>query len=330
MITLNANKFIGTLTNLIAYTRALDTQDTRGLDRLLNVFRGANLPTGDGLVIRSTGIPAVTDLDTANSTILTVVKPTIKEQYIPIREYKKVQITINEYLMRNAFQRQEAMGELIGLILKSMYTAEKIYLYDRIIGNNTYGLSAIADGNYTTNTDVSATGLATSFAVTPTGLDISTANSASDKLAVRTYNTKLFVRTLIATIKKIERGGYNSLNGIKSLVGRDNLICVMTDAMLASIDVDLMATLLNSEYLNDPIKIDIVTIEEWKGSTANDATVVLMQKNGYQYGFFYEVTTSFFDPSNLNTNNWLHFAYYSGIVESGIAGTITVTDMGFE
>ena len=106
----------------------------------------------------------------------------------------------------------------------------------------------------------------------------------------------------------------------------------MTDEMLASLDVDLMATLLNSEYLNDKIAIDIITISGWgDGATlAQVSTVLIMQDNGYQYGFFYEVATSFFDPSNLNTNNWLHFAYYSGIVESAIAGTITVTNMGFE
>ena len=333
MITLNVNKFIGTLTNLIAYTRALDTQDTRGLDRLLNMFRGANLPTGDGVIIRSTGIPTVTDLDTANSTILTVNKPIIKEQYIPIKEYKKVQITINNYLMGSAFTRPEAMGELIGLILKSMQTAEKLYLYEKVVGStegdDAYGLSSLADGKLTGNSDVSASDLSLSFEIEAEGLDISTAQTATDKLAVRTYNTKLFVRKLIEQIKGIEKGVYNSLNGVKSLTARDNLVCIMTDAMMASIDVDLMATLLNSEYLNDPIKIDIITITGWLGESP-DNRVLLLQKNGYMYGFYYEVTTSFFDPSNLNTNNWLHFAYYSGIVESGIVGTITVTNMGFE
>lgn len=337
MITLSANKFIGTITNLIAYTRALDTQDTRGLDRLLNRFRGPNLPTGDGYVIRSTGIPEVTDLNTASSSILTVVKPLIKEQYIPIQEYKKVQITINNYLMRGAFTREEAMGELIGLILKSMQTAEKLYLYDRVLGiessgDSLNGLSSIVENELGQgNADTMSTDLTLSFEIEVTGEDISQATTPSEKLAVRTYNTKAFVRKLIATVKQIERGYYNSLNGVKSLVARENLVVIMTDEMLASLDVDLMATLLNSEYLNDKIAIDIITIGEWnENMTKGDNTVLIMQNNGYQYGFFYEVATSFFDPSNLNTNNWLHFAYYSGIVESAIAGTITVTNMGFE
>lgn len=343
MITLSANKFIGTLTNLIAYTRALDTQDTRGLDRLLNQFRGPNLPTGDGYVVRSTGIPEVEDLDTANSSILTVKKPVIKEQYIPIKEYKKVQITVNQYLMRGAFVRTDAMAELIGLILKSMQTAEKLYLYNRVLGianrddENSYGLTALADnifgvGGETKNSDISNSDLSKSFEIEITGESIGSATTPSEKLYSRTYNTKAFVRKLITTVKQIERGYYNSLNGVKSLVGRDNLVVVMTDEMLASLDVDLMATLLNSEYLNDKIAIDIITIPSWRGDTnyADDATVLILQKNGYQYGFFYEVTTSFFDPSNLNTNNFLHFAYYSGIVESGIAGTIKVNNMSFE
>ena len=351
MITLSANKFIGALTNLIAYTRALDTQDTRGLDRLLDMFRGPNLPTGDGYVVRSVGIPEVTDLDTANSTILTVVKPEIKEQYIPVKEFKKVQVTINNYLMKGAFTRPEAMGELIGLILKSMYTAEKLYLYDRVLGvidenEKSFGLTSmleidapgLAAGR---NEDIGLGyvdgSLTNSFKISITGIEETDDMSATERLSARTYNTKAFVRELIATIKRIERGEYNSMNGVKSLVGRDNLVCIMTDDMLASLDVDLMATLLNSEYLNNPIKVDIITISEWKVNSVEetfsfikDSTVLLMQKDAYKYGFFYEVATTFFDPSNLNTNNWLHFAFYSGIVLSAIAGTITVDNMSFE
>lgn len=324
MITLNANKFIGALTNLIAYTRALDTQDTRGLDRLLDTFRGPNLPTGDGYVVRSTGIPTVSDLDTANSSVLSVVKPTVLEQYIPVKAYKKVQVTINDYLMRGAFNRESAMGELVGLILKSMRTAEKLYLYNMVVGNATSGLSGLAvganlSGDEALSFNINITGIADSDSVTP-----------QERLSARTYNTKAFVRQLIATIKRIERGEYEGMNGVQSLVGRDKLVCIMTDDMLASLDVDLMATLLNSEYLNDPIKVKIITISEWKNEASKDSTVLLMQDDAYIYGFFYEVATTFFDPSNLNTNNWLHFSYYEGVVKAGIAGTITVTNMGFE
>ena len=324
MITLNANKFIGALTNLIAYNRALDTQDTRGLDRLLDTFRGPNLPTGDGYVVRSTGIPTVSDLDTANSTVLTVVKPTVLEQYIPVKAYKKVQVTINDYLMRGAFNRESAMGELVGLILKSMRTAEKLYLYNMVVGNATSGLSGLAVGANLTEDE------ALSFNINITGIADSDSATPQERLSARTYNTKAFVRQLIATIKRIERGEYEGMNGVQSLVGRDKLVCIMTDDMLASLDVDLMASLLNSEYLNDPIKVKIITISEWKNEASKDSTVLLMQDDAYIYGFFYEVATTFFDPSNLNTNNWLHFSYYEGVVKAGIAGTITVTNMGFE
>ena len=324
MITLNANKFIGSLTNLIAYNRALDTQDTRGLDRLLDTFRGPNLPTGDGYVVRSTGIPTVSDLDTANSSVLTVVKPAVLEQYIPVKAYKKVQVTINDYLMRGAFNRESAMGELVGLILKSMRTAEKLYLYNMVVGNATSGLSGLAVGANLSEDE------ALSFNINITGIADSDSATPQERLSARTYNTKAFVRQLIATIKRIERGEYEGMNGVQSLIGRDKLVCIMTDDMLASLDVDLMATLLNSEYLNDPIKVKIITISEWKNEASKDSTVLLMQDDAYIYGFFYEVATTFFDPSNLNTNNWLHFSYYEGVVKAGIAGTITVTNMGFE
>ena len=324
MITLNANKFIGSLTNLIAYNRALDTQDTRGLDRLLDTFRGPNLPTGDGYVVRSTGIPTVSDLDTANSSVLTVVKPTVLEQYIPVKAYKKVQVTINNYLMRGAFNRESAMGELVGLILKSMRTAEKLYLYNMVVGNATSGLSGLAVGANFSKDE------ALSFNINIAGIADGDSATPQEKLSARTYNTKAFVRRLIATIKRIERGEYNGMNKVQSLVGRDKLVCIMTDNMLASLDVDLMATLLNSEYLNDPIKVKIITISDWKNEASKDSTVLLMQDDAYIYGFFYEVATTFFDPSNLNTNNWLHFSYYEGVVKAGIAGTITVTNMGFE
>lgn len=329
MITLNVNKFIGTLANLIAYSRAFDTQDTRGLDRLLNKFKGPNLPNGDGYVVNSVGIPEVTDLNTMVSSVLTVVKPDVKQQYIPVKEFKKVQVTINRYLMRGAFIREEAMGELIGLILKSMQTAEKLYLYNVVIGKATTesgsGLTGLAVGKVGEGNNLS-------FKETLTGIEETEDMTPTERLDVRTYNTKLFVRKLIATVKRIERGEYNALNGLQALVGRDNLVCIMTDDMLASIDVDLMATLLNSEYLNDPIKIDVITISEWKDETGaiGDNTVLIAHNEAYKYGYFYTVATTFFDPSNLNTNNWLHWSYYDGIVDAGVAGTITVTNMSFE
>ena len=97
MITLQANAFLGALTNLIAYVETLDLFELDKLE-LNKICKKNDVRYGSGKVIRSADIPSVTNMPTS-STLLTVVSPTVDEQYLPVTKMKTVQLTINEYLM---------------------------------------------------------------------------------------------------------------------------------------------------------------------------------------------------------------------------------------
>ena len=95
-ITLNANKFVGTLSNLICYTFYKDNYHLGdNIDALLNAFRSDDTINGDGKLVLTSDLPVVKDLVVNTSTLLTSVPPVIQEQYIPVTKFKYIQLTVN-------------------------------------------------------------------------------------------------------------------------------------------------------------------------------------------------------------------------------------------
>lgn len=311
MITLNQNIFVGTITNLIAYSIYHDNYRLGDdIDRLLEIFRSDDVPMGDGKVVHTADLPTVVDLNPNTSSLLTVTKPVLQEQYIPVSEYKKVPLSINEYLLRGAFTDEGALGLLASYLINTMQIAKKLHMYNRV-------RSAI----YTVfhhNTGE-----------TLTGKTIATTDTAVESNAKRTYNTNLLYRALIRIIKQAGKGLNTVVTG-GSDVGdelvcydrADNLVAIISDGMLASLDVDTLATLLNSNEITRNVPIELLTMdfgnifdpEEESVEDIGQGTVIIMSKDKVQYGFFYQVATQFFDASNLNTQNWLHFSDYCGQV----------------
>ena len=128
-ITLNANKFVGTLSNLICYTFYKDNYHLGdNIDALLNAFRSDDTINGDGKLVLTSDLPVVKDLVVNTSTLLTSVPPVIQEQYIPVTKFKYIQLTVNRYLMRGGFEDEYAMATLISYLLNNMRVAKRLQL----------------------------------------------------------------------------------------------------------------------------------------------------------------------------------------------------------
>lgn len=302
-ITLNANRFIGTISNLIVYTKYYDRfRYSSDVDDIINVFRSDDAINGDGIIVRTADLPPVVDLS-ETSTLLSVQKPTMTEQYLPIKEFKKIQLTINEYLMRSAFENEYALANLIGYLLDTMRTAKNLYLYSAILTDINNALA----NNYVK--EVNLTGFAK--------ITGSEATAVEDN-ARRTSNANLLYRTIIAQVKQLGIGGYSHEVGGGNKVVYDRperIACIVSPEVYASLDVDSLATLLNSSIITKDIKFNFIVANI--GTNAPQGSVVLVSKDAYQYGFFYQLSTSFFDASNLNTNHFLHFAWYGGAISEG-------------
>lgn len=315
-ITLNANKFVGTLSNLICYTFYKDNYHLGdNIDALLNAFRSDDTINGDGKLVLTSDLPVVKDLVVNTSTLLTSVPPVIQEQYIPVTKFKYIQLTVNRYLMRGGFEDEYAMATLISYLLNNMRVAKRLQLKSDI--ENV--IAKILTNNPTTQT---VTGLAKPTD-NPTAVELN---------AVRTYNTNLIYRTILTVIQMLGLG--YELNVTDVTTGNDtfeayerpdNIVCLVEPSTMASMDVDTLATLLNSNKITQKINVNFIENE-----AIDDGKVLVLSKDKIQYGYFYQVATSFFDASNLNQQDFLHFSYYCDQIERAPAVLIECTNFHIE
>ncbi len=315
-ITLNANKFIGTLSNLICYTFYKDNYHLGdNIDALLEAFRSDDCVNGDGKLVLTSNLPVVKDLVVNTSTLLTSVPPEIQEQYIPVTKFKYIQLTVNRYLMRGGFEDEYAMANLISYLLNNMRIAKRLQLKSDI--ENV--IAKILTNNPTKQTVI--------------GLAKPTANPTAVELnAVRTYNTNLIYRTILTVIQMLGLG--YELNVTDVTTGNDtfeayerpdNIVCLVEPSTMASMDVDTLATLLNSNKITQKINVNFIENE-----AIADGNVLVLSKDKIQYGYFYQVATSFFDASNLNQQDFLHFSYYCDQIERAPAVLIECTKFHVE
>lgn len=315
-ITLNANKFVGTLSNLICYTFYKDNYHLGdNIDALLEAFRSDDTINGDGKLVLTSDLPMVKDLAVNTSTLLSSVPPVMQEQYIPVTKFKYIQLTVNRYLMRGGFESEYAMANLISYLLNNMRIAKRLQLKSdieavitEILANNPTTLKVAGLSKPTTN---------------PTAVELN---------AVRTYNTNLIYRTLLSVIQKLGLGYELNVTDkasdndtFEAYERPDNIICLIRPSTMASMDVDTLATLLNSNKITQKINVNFIENE-----TIADGKVLLLSKDKIQYGYFYQVATSFFDASNLNQQDFLHFSYYCDQIERAPAVLIECTNFHIE
>ena len=315
-ITLNANKFVGTLSNLICYTFYKDNYHLGdNIDALLNAFRSDDTINGDGKLVLTSDLPVVKDLAVNASTLLTSVLPVIQEQYIPVTKFKYIQLTVNRYLMRGGFEDEYAMATLISYLLNNMRVAKRLQLKSDIEAV----INEILTNNPTTQT---VTGLARPTG-TPTAVELN---------AVRTYNTNLIYRTILTVIQMLGLGYELNVTDkttendtFKAYERPENIVCLVKPSTMAAMDVDTLATLLNSNKITQKINVNFIENE-----AIDNGEVLVLSKDKIQYGYFYQVATSFFDASNLNQQDFLHFSYYCDQIERAPAVLIECTNFHVE
>lgn len=299
IITLSVNKFLGTLTNLIAYSQTLDTLEDGELNRLVASCQDINVDNGNGKVVLAADVLTVTDLPEA-STLLSVSKPTVSEQYVPVTDYKVVQMTINKYLMRGAFVEEGAMSGFIAYLMSVMKQTKQIYLYNEIVKKYK---------NYTP-TQATQTVSVPLYALA----DADTVAIREQKL---TYNSNAMYNALIMVLTEMgaDTTAYNDA-GFTEVIDYKSLKFVGNSYFNTQMLINTLATLLNSDKITEAQKwSETIIIPQGK---LNDTATIgwLGHKKKIQFGYFYNVATSFFDASTLNQNNWLHFSYYMDEIDA--------------
>lgn len=301
MITLSANKFLGTITNLIAYAEVANTLDRGRVGEFINSFQSRNVENGDGKVIRAADLLSAKDLG-STSTLLETNLPTVNEQYIPVENYKVIPMTINQYLMRGAFVDESQLATFVGYLQGVMEATKVATLSDAILTE----LAAYTPTQATQTVSVDM-------------FDVSTLNDPAQREAAERYNAKALQKALINTLTAMgfPTAKYNDL-GYKEIIDNRSLKLVVKQSENTDMVVDSLAYLLNSDKITDAQKWGetfAVPDEQFEGKDLDENVVAwLMDRKKVQFGYFYQVATAFFDGSILNENRWLHFSYYIGTV----------------
>lgn len=301
-ITLAVNKFIGTLTNLIGYAQVADTLERGELDRFVSSCQDVNVTHGDGKVVMSVNVMNVTDLPT-NSTLLTSVPPDIREQYIPVDAFKTIQTTVNKYLMRGAFTDEYAAANLYAFIREAMESTKRIWMYNVLVGK--YNAYDPEQASQTVTVDL---------------IDITGITEPTEIKAAKTLNTNTMYERLIQVLTEMgaDTTAYNDL-GLTEVIDYKSLKFVANSYFNGQMIVNTLATLLNSDLITEAQKwSSTYVIPQGKFTEANKNTVIgwLGHNKKIQFGYFYNVATSFFDASTLNQSDWLHFSYYCDEVDA--------------
>lgn len=300
MITLNVNKFLGALTNLITYVEVADVLKLDTL-KLNKICKKNDIKYGDGKVIRSADIPTVANMPTV-STVLTTVSPVVNEEYISLSGFKTIQLTINKFLLRGAFLNEYELGDFTSYLLKTMRASKQAHIFDQLVNLiDTY-----------TPTNAEQTKTITMF--NTTGL-----LDPMQLQMAQTYNTNAFIKELLKVQAKLNTP-YNKFNDNSQteIISNDDMVLVATDELSNDLLVDTFAKLFNSGKITEKFQYGESVVIPSDLLTNLGATFLcyLAHKDKFQYGYAFEVATEFFDPSTLNVNNFLHFAYYIGSVKA--------------
>ena len=319
MLTLSANKFLGTLTNLLAIVETADTFESgNGLYRMLELFRSTDIDRGAGKVVNAVDVLTVEDLD-LNRSPWTIKAPTVSQQQLDVDAYKVVPLSLSRYLLKGAFADDAALAYFIGYVRAVMQKTKDIYLYSEL-------LKMIFTWYLDAGSDLSAGQTIT------VGLTKYTGSDPAKALEYDRINANAICKALIKFIKEIggaDSDSYNEL-GYTEIVDPKSLVFVVNSAFDTELVVDTFASLFKSQEIKDRFDwgetVPVPTGKILAGLTAagslqpatdtDECIGIVAHADKFQYGFMYEVMASIFNPANLTDQDFMHFSYYMGAVKA--------------
>ena len=306
-LTLSANAFLSSLTNLIAYTFVVPTFKDGDMGEILARCKYDDATTGDGVVFRTAGVGAAGNLNIAASSLLSVNTPSgATEQYLPINNKRVIPLTINKKTLTQAFVNETGLSDYINETLRGMEIVKKFDIFSTLVGS--------IDGY--TPTAVNGTETVHVF-------DTSALTDPNQLRSALDHNAKTLLKAIANVSKNMRYLGttYNDA-GAYTVADKDDLYLITTEDTRLGIDFDTLASMYNDKYATSNNGwSDIVSLPDSKLPTwvSGDVACMLVHRNKFVYGFLYQFAGMFFDLSNLNEQHFVHYAYYNGIVNAAPA-----------
>lgn len=302
---LNQNEFLPNLLNLVVMTRINNSVNGKRINDLLASVFVDPIEYGDGELLISVDTLNASDYSETSS-LLKATKPTINEQYLSTTDKKFVAVTLNRYLMKGAFANEYSLADCLAVIESMLEKTKDIYCYKKTV-------KALEDWTPTDNagSPVNAdTQKITIDLIQTTGMTGNTLVETEKANALKVYTT---IRNIALNIQAPSRN-YNELQ-FEEMYNADQLNMYINSKFDTQINTYAYASLLNSEKLNNIEqykKSIIIPTEQFKSENQETLIGWLAVDKKYRIAPRFVLATSFFDGSNLNLNEWLHFWLVSG------------------
>lgn len=300
MIQLNQNEFLANLCNLVVVTRINKT--VNDIDSpLVRSCMMEDVPYGDSKLLITVDTLEAKDYSKTSS-LLTVSEPTVDEQELETTDKKFFTVTLNRYLLKGAFANEYSMSDCIAVILSMLQKSKGIYLYKKVVS---------AYENWTPTEEGQTLTIDLIDTTNMTGQELYSAQVTNAKTILKGIQN--LYENMTAPTRK-----YNDLQ-YETFMSGDDYKLILNSNFSNLIDVDALATLLNSSKITDKQtwrETYIIPSEQFANSDTKTKVIGwLGDREKYQISPRFEVATSFSDGSNLMDNNWLHFWLISGMAK---------------
>ena len=267
-----ANEFISDMANKVVVQRAYDL--FRDYEMPFKTFMREMSKLGDPEELLSAELATAEDYADETDPF-SASKPAIVLSWIKTEDKKCVGVKLSYDIWSGAFVSEQGLSNIAGIILKNLRDRIEVNLYKAIYGD----LSS--DTNITTEQVIT---------------EIAQAGETAD--AQKAYEEILALAQKMSLPSK----DYNNA-GVETFTPKGRFVLVLNADYKASFDVNVLASLFNASTIAENKYFKEVIAAPLSG---DDQVGVLMDDEGYLWGYRFAVSDSIKNPRTLEINTYYH------------------------
>ena len=270
------NEFLSTMVNKIVVQKVFDITD--GAEFPYLDFQAPDSEYGDTIELIAVQNLDYNGKDYDGTCDLSPNVPGVNTQYIYTTDKKFWKISVLPQVMKRAIIREGQLGALVGVIVSRLEYAYKKYLY----------INISADLSKVVGQTITLQGLGK--------------NSTTDD--AKKYLNECFQ----VAYKMAQFNTFFNSEGMESITPKGRATLYINASTMASLNVNAMASLLNSEKLDTKVFKDIKMVQFYNDDGTEDTNTLgyILDDRFYEFRVPIKESTSFFCPSSLITTYWLH------------------------
>lgn len=267
-----ANEFIQDMTNKIVVQRTYDL--FRDWDMPFKVFMRDMGRLGDVEELLTAELSTAHDYD-EDDTPFNAEKPSIVLSWVKTEDRKVSRVKLSYEIWAGAFVSEQGLSNIAGIILKNLRDTLELVVYDNI------------------RTDFASTTMFTKERVI-TGI-----TGAGETANAQTAYEEILK---LAGEMSLPSTSFNTA-GVKTLTGKGRSILVLNPLYKASFDVNVLASLFNSDKIGENKYFREVIVAEMEDE---NQIGIILDEEAYLWGYRINVAQNIINPANLTIEEYYH------------------------